>query len=145
MMRKAVIALTIGLTPPCAAQEVASSAGLDGFVTLDRLPIPDHPLLAQGRMIWGDTCQNCHGGDKYTGAPKITSTDDWEPRIAQGFDTLMDHAIQGFIGPRYTEMPARGGNSDLTDDQVALAIAFMIWASGGKQDATDYIETPKMD
>ena len=92
----------------------------------------------QGGAVWEDTCQNCHGGNKLTGAPKITSTDAWAPRIAQGLDVLFGHAIEGFIGPKYAEMPARGGNSDLTDDEVRAAVAFMIWASGGSELASEW-------
>ncbi len=139
-MRVALLALALMVSAPVAAQEVASRAGLEGFVTLDRLPIPDQPLLAEGRVIWGETCENGHGGNKPTGAPKITSTEAWEPRIAQGFDVLLPHAIKGFLGPRYPQMPARGGNPDLSDAEVTLAVAFMVWASGGEAEAARFLE-----
>jgi cytochrome c5 len=145
MMRYLATALTIGLTLPCVAQEVSSSAGLDGFVTLERLPIPDQPMLEQGRAVWGGTCQNCHGGNKLTGAPKITSTKAWKSRIEQGFEPLITHAIEGFIGPKFTEMPARGGNSDLTDEQITLAVVFMVWTSGGQKEAIDFLENYTKD
>jgi cytochrome c5 len=113
------------------AQPVATERGLEGFVRVDRLPVPDAPVLALGREVWGDTCQNCHGGNRLTGAPKITATRDWAPRIDKGLDQLVTHAIGGFMGPKFMEMPARGGNAALTDGDVAAAVAFMVWASGG--------------
>ena len=85
----------------------------------------------------------CHGGNKATGSPKITATKKWKPRIAQGLPTLIEHAVQGFIGKTYSEMPARGGNPDLTDEQIASAVAFMVWASGGKDAVLDFITTEK--
>jgi cytochrome c5 len=118
---------------------VASPDGLDGLVKVEQLPVPDDPLLAKGRDVWGGTCQNCHGGNKYTGAPKITSTKAWNARIDQGMDVLVDHALNGFVGPKYMEMPARGGNEDLTDEQVKLAVAFMVWVSGGVDPALDFL------
>ncbi len=123
------------------ALPVTAPRGIDGFVTVDRLPVPDDPILAQGRDIWGGTCEGCHGGNKPTGAPKITATKPWAPRIAKGFEVLIPHAIQGYIGPRYTEMPARGGNDDLSDSQVAAAVAFMVWASGGDALALEFAQT----
>jgi cytochrome c5 len=112
---------------------------LDGFVTFERLPEPSDPYLAQGRMVYGDTCQNCHGGNKATGAPKVTSTKAWARRIEQDMDVLIAHAINGFVGPKYTQMPARGANPDLTDDEVASAVVFMVWISGGAEMAQTYI------
>lgn len=144
-MRSLVFLLAALTALPAAADTVASPAGLEGFVTLDRLPTPDQPLLAEGRAIWGDTCENCHGGNKLTGAPKITSTKAWAPRTAQGVDTLVAHAIDGFIGPKFTQMPARGGNLDLSDREVTLAVAFMVWASGGAESALTYITTSIKD
>ncbi len=120
---------------------LAFAEPLEGFVTRDRLPDPDETSLIQGGAVWEGTCQSCHGGNKLTGAPKITDTADWAPRIAQGFDVLADHAINGFIGPKYKEMPSRGGNAELSDDEVKAAVAFMIWASGGADLATAWAAT----
>lgn len=109
---------------------------MEGFVTVDRLPTPQDARLIQGRAVWEDTCQNCHGGNKLTGAPKITATTAWAPRIEQGLAVLFDHAINGFTGPKYTLMPARGGNDDLSDEEVEAAVRFMVWASGAGALAT---------
>jgi cytochrome c5 len=132
----------VGLVCATLAQadstEVPQSV-LDGFVTFERLPEPSDPDLAQGRMVYGDTCQNCHGGNKATGAPKVTSTKAWARRIEQDMDVLIAHAINGFVGPKYTQMPARGANPDLTDDEVASAVVFMVWISGGAEMAQTYI------
>lgn len=132
-MRRSLLLLTVLATAaPCLqAEPLASAQGLEGFVRVDRLPVPDDPRLARGRAVWGDTCENCHGGNTLTGAPKITSIEDWAPRLDKGMERLVAHAIDGFMGPRYTEMPARGGNATLSDDEVAAAVAFMMWASGG--------------
>lgn len=126
--------LVVLLTLPA----LAHGETLEGFVTRDRLPDPDTAVLMQGGAVWEGTCQNCHGGNKPTGAPKITSTEDWAPRIDQGLEVLFDHAINGFIGPKYKEMPSRGGNADLSDAQVKGAVAFMVWASGGADIAADW-------
>jgi cytochrome c5 len=42
-------------------------------------------------------------------------------RTAKGMDVLMQSALNGL-----NAMPARGGRSDLTDEQVQVAIEFMI-------------------
>lgn len=123
-----------------AEATIATEAGLDGFVTFERLPEPADPFLAQGRMVFGDTCQNCHGGNKATGAPKVTSTKAWAQRIDQDMDVLIAHAMNGFVGPKYTQMPARGANPDLSDEDVAAAVAFMVWISGGVEMAETYIK-----
>ena len=52
----------------------------------------------------------------------------WEPRIAQGLEVLLDHAINGFQGATGV-MPARGGYASLTDEQVSAAVEYMIQAS----------------
>jgi len=45
----------------------------------------------------------------------------WEDRLGQGRDTLVQHAING-IGT----MPAKGGRSDLSDEQVAASVDYML-------------------
>lgn len=114
---------------------------MEGFITADRLPKPEGEQLAIGYATFADTCQNCHGGNKATGAPKVTSLRAWHARIGQGIDVLMDHALNGFVGPKYTEMPARGANPDLTDEEVAAAVLYMVWISGGSGVVETYLET----
>ncbi|MEO0829000.1 MAG: c-type cytochrome [Pseudomonadota bacterium] len=142
-MRHALL-LVAALAAPACAEPVASPKGLEGFVSVDRLPVPEAPFLAGGREIWAESCENCHGGNKLTGAPKITSTEAWAPRIAQGMDVLTGHAINGFIGPKYKQMPARGGNDDLSDAEVSAAVAFMVWASGGESQAETFAQTASL-
>lgn len=137
-------AIALGFACATAAQAdptIATERGLDGFITVDRLPVPADPLLANGRAVFGDTCQNCHGGNRATGAPKVTSTKAWSPRLDQGMPVLIDHALNGFVGPKYTQMPARGANPNLTDAEVAAAVTFMVWLSGGSDMAQTYINT----
>lgn len=141
-MRRAVIIALLACGPAqaeIALSDVVSDRGLKGFVTADRLPSPDAPFLAEGRSVWEGTCMACHGGNKATGAPKITATRKWQPRIAQGLPVLIEHATQGFIGKSYAEMPPRGGNPDLSDTDIAQAVTFMVWASGGEDQALSFI------
>ncbi len=77
-----------------------------------------------GEQIVTQTCSACHGTG-VMGSPKLGDKGAWAPRIAQGYETLVKHAIQGIRG-----MPARGGNAALTDDEVAAAVAHMANAAG---------------
>jgi len=72
---------------------------------------------------------------------KVTSTKAWLPRLDQGMGTLIDHALNGFVGPKYTQMPARGANPDLSDEEVVAAVLFMVWMSGGAEIAETFINT----
>jgi cytochrome c5 len=76
-----------------------------------------------GKSVFGKTCALCHASG-VAGAPKPGDKADWGPRIAQGKDTLYKHAIEGFTGAKGM-MPARGGGSTLTDDEVKAAVDFM--------------------
>ena len=71
-------------------------------------------------------CAMCHAGG-LMGAPKIGDIALWAPRIAQGKEMLINNAIKGI-----RMMPAKGGNSRLTDEEVAAAVISMANASGGK-------------
>ena len=77
-----------------------------------------------GEEVYGATCVACHGSGAM-GAPKFQDKASWAPRIAQGYDTLVKHAIEGI-----RMMPARGGNPALTDTEVANAVVYMANESG---------------
>lgn len=76
-----------------------------------------------GKSVYGKTCALCHGAG-VAGAPKPGDKADWGPRIAQGKETLYKHAIEGYTGSKGM-MPARGGGTSLTDDEVKAAVDFM--------------------
>lgn len=84
-----------------------------------------------GKTVYDGLCVNCHGVPAM--ASMIPQTGDapaWEARIAQGNDTLYDHAINGFTG-EMGMMPARGSNPALTDDEVKAAVDYMIAQTSG--------------
>ena len=49
--------------------------------------------------------------------------------IAKGKAVLLQHALNGFQGPSGSEMPARGGNDALSDEQVKNAVEYMLIVS----------------
>lgn len=95
-----------------------------GQLTLgDGIPVGER----KGDQIFNKICIQCHGADKSVpNAPKIENNGEWAPRIAQGFDTLFQHALNGF-----NAMPAKGGAADLTDQELKRVITYMANKSGG--------------
>lgn len=77
-----------------------------------------------GEDTYNKTCMACHGTGA-AGAPKIGDKADWGPRVAQGKQTLYDHAIKGFTGQKGA-MPPKGGAAQLSDDEVKAAVDFMV-------------------
>jgi cytochrome c5 len=77
-----------------------------------------------GEEVFKDTCVACHQTG-VAGAPKVGDKAAWGPRIKQGFQTLVEHALKG-----KNAMPPKGGNASLSDDEVARAVAFMANQAG---------------
>jgi cytochrome c5 len=80
--------------------------------------------MMTGDQVYGQVCKTCHEAG-LAGAPKIGDKAAWGKVIAQGEKTTYEHAING-----YKAMPPRGGNSDLTDDEVKRAVVFMASKAG---------------
>ena len=90
------------------------------------------PAWAQdGGAVWKGTCEACHA-EPLSGAPLITDKTAWAPRIAKGREALYRSALQGLVGPKGTEMPARGGNASLSDAQVKSAVDYMVTNAASK-------------
>ncbi len=88
----------------------------------------DVPKLAfdgstDGGMIYNNVCSACHTSG-VAGSPKLERPV-WETRLAQGMDTLVQHAIEGYQGSAGL-MPARGGRMDLSDEQVSATVQWMV-------------------
>lgn len=82
--------------------------------------------LQTAEAVYTAVCAACHATGA-AGAPKLGDASAWSARIAQGYDTLLKHAIQGLRG-----MPAKGGVPDLDDVEVARAMVYMANQGGAK-------------
>lgn len=94
------------------------------FATLVALDANAPRVEQSGEQVYAAACAACHTPGAL-GAPKLNSKSDWGPRLGQGFDTLTKHAIEGIRA-----MPPRGGNPDLSDIEVARAVAYMANSAG---------------
>jgi len=83
-------------------------------------------VLKTGKEVFQSTCFACHATGA-AGAPKVGDAAAWKARIAQGYETLLQHALHGLRA-----MPPKGGNSDLDDVEVARAVAWMADQAGAK-------------
>ena len=81
-----------------------------------------------GEQVYQAVCKTCHETG-LAGAPKVGDKAAWAPAIKKGYETLAQHAINGFQSPGKV-MPAKGGNSDLADVEVQRAVVFMANKSG---------------
>jgi len=76
-----------------------------------------------GEQVYGQVCKSCHDAG-LAGAPKSGDKAQWTARIAEGEKTLVQHAVAGFQG-KAGVMPPKGGNADLTDDEVHRAVVYL--------------------
>jgi cytochrome c5 len=84
-------------------------------------PAADVPK--DGTEAFQKLCSTCHTAG-IAGAPKIGDHAAWGPRVAQGKNTLYEHAIKGFKG-KTGVMVARGG-SNWPDDIIRQAVDHML-------------------
>lgn len=76
-----------------------------------------------GESVYKGACFACHDTGA-AGAPKRGDKAAWEPRIAQGMDTLTKHAIGGFTG-KVGVMPPRGTCASCSDEEIVNAIHYL--------------------
>lgn len=103
-----VAVLLLGVVGGITYYIIANKPNLSGFD------------LVRGEQIYNTTCIACHLPGQF-GAPKVGEHKDWAPRMAKGIDVLMNNGINGI-----NEMPPRGGDEKLSDEEVKDAVAFMV-------------------
>lgn len=106
-----------------AAQQ-ATASRIQPFAQLVALDANAPKVEKSGQEVYDASCTACHAAGAL-GAPKFDNKGDWGPRIGKGYDTLIKHAIEGF-----NQMPARGGNGDLSDVEVARAVVYLANSGG---------------
>ncbi len=78
-----------------------------------------------GHRVYQGLCISCHNG--LPGIPKVGDKAAWESRIAQGMALMYERAIKGFISEGgLIAMPPKGGNMNLTDEEVKAAVDYMV-------------------
>lgn len=127
----AAVILIVLLTKDYSSNESAAEKVVDASTTepVAQVEVDDQSdnasdKVIDAKQIIAANCAMCHEGG-LMGAPKIGSEEQWAPRIAQGKETLVSHAINGI-----RTMPARGGNAKLSDEEVAAAVIDMANGAG---------------
>jgi cytochrome c5 len=114
-----IVQLVLGIQDdykPDTSSEAAQKATLSRikpFAQLAALDANAPKVEKSGQEVYEAVCVSCHGSGAL-GAPKFENKGDWGGRLAQGYDTLVKHAIEGI-----RQMPARGGDGDLSDIEVS--------------------------
>lgn len=121
--------LLLGLLTACGKNDGAPASAApapvpNSAVAAAPAPAAAGDALAKGEHVYKGTCAMCHGTGA-GGAPMFKSHAEWEPRIAQGKETLYEHALKGFNGAKGS-MPAKGGNGSLSDDDVKAGVDYMV-------------------
>jgi cytochrome c5 len=91
-----------------------------------RIEIRDaNRTLKTGEEVFKAQCTNCHTAG-LIGAPKFGDAAAWAPRIATGFEALLNSALKGknAMGPQ--------GGGDFETLEIARAVVYMANAGGAK-------------
>lgn len=75
-----------------------------------------------GEDVYNAACMACHSTGA-AGAPKLGDAVAWADRIAKGMDVLYVSGIEGLAG---TGMIAKGGCMNCSDEEVSLAVDYMV-------------------
>jgi cytochrome c5 len=73
-----------------------------------------------GEQVYAQFCANCHSGG-WQGAPVSNDKNEWEERVAKGWDSLFKNAKQGLNG-----MPPMGTCMDCSDAELTASIKEML-------------------
>jgi cytochrome c5 len=109
--------------------DIAEKAVLSNIAPVAQLEALDATaprVEKSGEEVFNAVCTSCHTSGAL-GAPKLNNKGDWASRLGQGFEKLTANAINGIRG-----MPARGGNPDLSDTEMARAVAYLANSAGAK-------------
>lgn len=117
---RAKLVLDNFLGKPDAMASVYSD--LDRFIPIEVHPIAkaDIPaVMKNGQAVFQESCAACHRSG-IAGAPMPSDSARWADLRKKGFETLVDHAINGFRAH-----PPRGGTFQLLGDDIRDAVFFM--------------------
>ena len=77
-----------------------------------------------GESLYTANCSGCHDTGR-ANTPPFSNTTYWQQRRALPYDQLLQHSIQGYTGS-YGIHPPRGGYPAMTDEEVKLAMDYLL-------------------
>lgn len=80
------------------------------------------PALADGRTVYEAVCAGCHATGA-AGAPKLGDSAAWASRLGAGSEALYRSVSAG-----KGAMPPKGGRPDLSEEQIRMAVDYMVQA-----------------
>jgi len=80
-----------------------------------------------GAVVYQSYCEGCHATGA-GGAPKYGDPADWNEPLKQGKEKIYENAIKGIDG-----MPAKGTCYSCDDNEIKLAVDYMIASVAGKE------------
>ncbi|MGI9293144.1 MAG: c-type cytochrome [Pseudomonadales bacterium] len=93
---------------------------LEGDACASQLVASNSSGPRSGADIYQVSCAACHDAG-VAGAPKKGTAGDWQPRVANGMDTLYTNAINGL-----NAMPPKGLCMDCSEDELKATVDFIL-------------------
>ena len=112
-----------GIAARIAAVGQINTAQAQRSTTSTQVAAASEPAV-DGQKVYQSGCIACHGAG-VAGAPMVGNAAAWADRIAAGNDSLYANAINGLVGSSGV-MPAKGGNTTLSDAEVKAAVDHMV-------------------
>ena len=81
-------------------------------------------FVRDGAQVFNQSCAACHASG-IAGAPKLGDQVQWKPRLAKGTKLLYVSALEGMSSTTGV-MPAKGGNTSLSDTEVKAAVDYIV-------------------
>jgi cytochrome c5 len=111
-----------GIAARIAAVGQINTAQAQSSTTTTQVAVTE--AAVDGQKVYQSACIACHGAG-VAGAPMVGNAAAWADRIAAGNDSLYANAINGLVGSSGV-MPAKGGNTTLSDAEVKAAVDHMV-------------------
>lgn len=104
--------------------EAAATTNLKPIGTVVTVDKSIAPVARTGEQVFNAVCTSCHTTGVLN-APKLDDKAAWEPRAAKGLQGLLASATNGL-----NQMPAKGGDPSLTEQELTDAILYMTGKAG---------------
>ena len=120
--------VAMGDKPAAGSDGLSEQAIAQRIQPLGRVEVRDASDVASlktGEQVYQSVCTACHSSGA-AGAPKTGDAAAWGPRLATGYDALLNSALKG-----KGAMGAQGGG-DYSDIEIARAVVYLANQGGGK-------------